>query len=59
MKLGYLGKDTELRQAQEQQGQIIHAVYEQADANAAGQLNKSNAFMVVLAIMAVLLVFRR
>lgn len=55
----YLGKDDELRQAQAQQGQIIHDVWAQSDANASGQLNKQNAFMVVLAIMAVLLVFRK
>ena len=57
--MGYLGKDTELRQAIDQQGQVIHQVWEQSDANAAGQLNKQEAFMVVLAIMAVMLIFRR
>lgn len=57
--MSYLGKDTELRQAQAQQGQVIHDVWAQSDANASGQLNKQEAFMVVLGLMLVLLVFRR
>ncbi len=55
----YLGKDTELREALKQQQAAIDAAKAQAEQNAEGQLHKSEAFMIVLAIMAVLVIFRK
>jgi hypothetical protein len=57
-RLGTLGRDDELRAVLQQQGQVIHDTWAQSDKNAEMQLNKKQAFMVVLAIMAVLVIFK-
>lgn len=55
----YLGKDTELRAALEQQQAAIKGAQAQVAANAEMDINKRQAFMIVLAVMALLVVFRR